>query len=82
MPEPKQSAASVADILKREADLANARNALKEEIASKIEAHLSELKTLGFFYTLVEGNGQPKKLGRPRKEAVDGKAQMEAGRPA
>jgi hypothetical protein len=74
MPEAKQTATQVAELKKREADLAEARNALKTSIIGLIEGHIAELNELGFNFALVEhgAGGNGKKIGRPRKQAATG----------
>lgn len=80
MPEPKPTATAIAELKKREADLLESRNTLKTSIIGLVEVHLAELSQLGFSYCLVEGNGNgTKKLGRPRKEPANGKANAVSG---
>jgi hypothetical protein len=71
MPEPKttsETAARVAELKKLEADLAKGREAAKTQIVTLIDAHVAELRELGFSYEVVETNGTPKrKTGRPPK---------------
>jgi hypothetical protein len=57
MPEPKpvvETSAKVADLKKREAELADTRNALKTQILALIEGHIGELKDIGFDFVLTE----------------------------
>ncbi len=70
---------NVQSVKKMEAELADRKAALKTSIIGLIEGHLAELNQLGFSYSLVE-NGH-KKIGRPRKDSVNGKeANQTAGR--
>ncbi len=65
---------AVAELKKREAELAAAREALKTSLLGDITNLTTQLAELGFIYSLIEQNGHaPKKLGRPRKETQNGK---------
>ncbi len=62
------TALKVSDVQRLESELAKARETAKNSILAIIGEHITELATLGFYYTLEE----QKKIGRPKKGAENG----------
>lgn len=59
------------EVLKMEAALKEAKEKTKAELVARAEAVIGELRTIGFNYELTEKNGAAK-MGRPKKEKVQG----------
>jgi hypothetical protein len=61
----------VKQIKQMETALADARDKARTELLGELNVKIAQLGDIGFKYELVE-NGTAKKLGRPRKEKVNG----------
>jgi hypothetical protein len=63
----------IADVKKLEEQLGAARAAALGHFLGAIEESLASLRAIGFKFEIVDKTDAPKKIGRPKKGAANGK---------